>query len=121
MLAPQHALAARHLHEHGFAVIPEAIIPASRADRLAAACSERLSRLLTQVEEIGYDPLEQSYQFAELCHRQRLRWDMQPSFEEAQLRDDWAEMCADVLDETARGQAQKQPVDVAHETQRLIY
>ena len=39
-------------------------------------CSARLSALLDELHVQGGDPIEQHYTFAEIAHRQRLRWDL---------------------------------------------
>ena len=83
---------ATSLCARGFTVVEEPILDGPRVDRLAQACSGRLHSLLAAIADIGYDPLEQSYTFAEVSHRQRKRWDMRPDFEE-DIACDWVALC----------------------------
>ena len=79
---------ANDLRTRGYTVLPSPIISASHADRLATTCGARLSSLLAEAREIGYDPTEQSYQFSEICHRERMRWDLRIKSD-----DSWQKMC----------------------------
>ena len=46
---------ANDLRTRGYTVLPSPIISASHADRLATTCGARLSSLLAEAREIGYD------------------------------------------------------------------
>ena len=71
-------VAAKRLRDRGFCVIDEPLLDRACINQLASASGQRLSQLLDEVESTGYDPIEQSYHFAEVSHRQRQRWDMRP-------------------------------------------
>ena len=90
------SLASADLANRGFAVAPQPVISSTQAELLATACRDRLESLLAVIEAMGYDATEQSYQFSEVCHRQRLRWDMRPSFDN-DVNEAWDAMCAAAL------------------------
>ena len=89
---------AAKLAQQGFAVVPQQIISPDHALRLKGSCCKRLASLLDTVDDMGYDPIEQSYQFSEVCHRQRLRWDVRPTFDDDEANKAWENMCASALE-----------------------
>ena len=111
------AMHAAALRSRGFTVIPEPLVPEALINRAATNVATRLESLHQQVAAVGCDPLEQNYLFNEVCHRQRMRWDLQMdgAFDAAH-----AELCrtivsaavAPILDalmlEEAQGEAQLQ-------------
>ena len=71
------ALHAANLRSRGFTVIPTPLVEQTLIDRAAMNIGTRLESLHEQVAAVGCDPLEQNYLFHEICHRQRMRWDLQ--------------------------------------------
>jgi hypothetical protein len=60
----------------GYTVLPRSAALSATQIRIAAQEStSELDSLLARVKEIGCDPIEQMYSFAECCHRQKHRWD----------------------------------------------
>jgi hypothetical protein len=51
-------------------------LPAELVDDAKRATLGELDDLLSLVPRFGCDPVEQNYNFAEICHRYRQRWDM---------------------------------------------
>ena len=77
------ALHAANLRNRGFTVIPTPLVEQTLIDRSAANIETRLESLHHDVAAVGGDPLEQNYLFSEICHRQRMRWDLQMTDDEA--------------------------------------
>ena len=70
-----HAL---HLRDRGFVVLDDENyrLDASLVDGASKAVLDELDDLLALVSRFGCDPDEQNYNFQEICHRYRQRWDM---------------------------------------------
>ena len=81
------------LRQRGFTVLSQPVMPTSVVNEARTESTERLSSLLKQVEEAGFDPIEQQFEFREIATRQRNRWDLQRSL--PGLDDDtaWASLC----------------------------
>ena len=67
---------AMELRKLGYTIVNAPVADVDCLARLRTFCSSRLSSLLDEVKATGYDTMEQQYQFAEICHRSRKRWDM---------------------------------------------
>jgi hypothetical protein len=66
------------LRDRGFVVLDddEWRLPTALVDDAKHAVLGEIDDLLSLVPRFGCDPLEQNYNFAEICHRSRKRWDM---------------------------------------------
>ncbi|KAL1526983.1 hypothetical protein AB1Y20_015672 [Prymnesium parvum] len=95
-LPPAEGLHARthaiELRDRGFTVIRDAPVGKQLASRVAGDCSDALESYLERVAAAGCDPIERLYSFSEICHRQRLRWDIK-------LPDSarWRTLCSDAM------------------------
>ena len=67
---------AAELAQYGLTVLKEPQLDQSQLEQVRQRCSARLSALLDELHVQGGDPIEQHYTFAEIAHRQRLRWDL---------------------------------------------
>ena len=76
------------LRDRGFTVIRDSGLDRAAVRDATVACSAEFSRLHAMVEELGIDPVEDSYAFEELDKRHRLRWSFKPSFG----RSDWTRL-----------------------------
>ena len=56
-------------------MIDRPCVDASLLEQAAEASRKRLQTTLDDVKSLGCDPYDQSYQFRDICHRSRLRWD----------------------------------------------
>ena len=68
--------AAAELATRGLTVLN---VPHLGTEQISAArtlCSARLDSLLSEVADVGVDPLAQHYTFKEISHRQQMRWDL---------------------------------------------
>ena len=57
----------------------DANLSPSLVEEARHSCNTTFERLMNGVSEIGIDPTEQAYRFAEIAARHRLRWDIRPS------------------------------------------
>jgi hypothetical protein len=89
------AIHAANLRGQGFTVIPNPLVEQTLIDRSAANIATRLESLHRDVAAVGCDPLEQNYLFNEICHRQRMRWDLQMNDEAADTAH--AELCRTIV------------------------
>jgi hypothetical protein len=67
---------AAELSQFGLTVLREPQLDQAQLEQVRQRCSSRLSSLLDELHVQGGDPIEQHYTFAEIAHRQRLRWDL---------------------------------------------
>ena len=67
---------AAELSQYGLTVLKEPQLDQAQLEQVRQRCSARLSALLDELQVQGGDPIEQHYTFAEIAHRQRLRWDL---------------------------------------------
>ena len=88
---------AHSIKSEGFAVVPEARVPASVVADVRSAVSTRLEELLALADAAGADVLEQQYSFNEICHRKRLRWDMR--LPEDTANGAWRELTASAVEQ----------------------
>ena len=88
---------AHSIKAEGFAVVPEARVPASIVADVRSAVSTRLEELLALADAAGADVLEQQYSFNEICHRKRLRWDMR--LPEDTANGAWRELTASAVEQ----------------------
>ena len=70
-----HETHAWQLRDKGFTVVDVESLDASLVASAKAACCEELDELLDLVPRVGCT-VDQQYNFAEICHRSPLRWDM---------------------------------------------
>ncbi|KAL3893673.1 MAG: hypothetical protein SGPRY_014069, partial [Prymnesium sp.] len=85
---------ARQLRDDGFVVIPDAQIPSSTIEKVASSSKLELSDLLQLVAHAGVDPVEQLYNFNEVCHRFKYRWDFRVQPESRA----WEELMTQAID-----------------------
>lgn len=97
----KHAL---ELRQQGYTVVPDAGLSLDLVQRARTACSAELARCLDAVEELGLDAAEDTYAFAEVARRHRLRWSMSPSKFSAwtSLLDDAVQAASPILDACAQ-------------------
>lgn len=82
--------AASALVNRGLAVLDEPQLDLDFLEEAKQLSSARLDTLLSDVQAAGADPIAQHYTFAELSHRQKMRWDLR-------VPDDdnvWSRTCA---------------------------
>ena len=80
---------ARHaleLRDRGYTVIADAGLDPTLVADAKVACAAALSRSLDMIDAIGLDPMEDSYAFAEIDKRHRLRWSLQATRQSAWTR-----------------------------------
>jgi hypothetical protein len=73
----QHA--AELLCELGYVALtaaPESVVPSSLVSNAASRAGIELRGMLSRLENVGFDPHEDSFTFSEICHRSTRRYDM---------------------------------------------
>ena len=71
------------LRDKGFTVIPDAGITVAQIAEANAALAAEFNQLHGMPEELGLCPTDDSYAFAEIDKRHRLRWSLQPQGQSA--------------------------------------
>ena len=89
LVATPIAQLASELSGFGLTVVSEPQISPSDLEAARAQTSSRLHSLLGAISQAGADAVEQHYTFAEISHRQRMRWDLRMPPDDAP----WQHIC----------------------------
>ena len=82
----RHARHALELRDRGYTVIADAGLDPTLVADAKVACAAALSRSLDMIDAIGLDAMEDSYAFAEIDKRHRLRWSLQATRQGSRVR-----------------------------------
>ena len=77
---------AMELRDRGFTVLEDVVCPEALLSRAAETSGEMLNVRLEDIANLGCDPTEQGYAFHDICHRSRLRWDLEAPDEHGYTR-----------------------------------